>query len=70
MRRLFVLLFTFALAFSLAMPVVAQETGSQEAAPKAEKKMKKMKKVKKAKAEKKVKKAKKAKKAAEEPPTQ
>ena len=36
MKKLFTLLFTAALAFSLAMPVFAQDTGSQEA-PKAEK---------------------------------
>ena len=30
MKKLFTLLFTAALAFSLAMPVFAQDTGSQE----------------------------------------
>ena len=39
MRKLSTVLFTAALAFSLAMPVFAQDTGSQEA-PKAEKKTK------------------------------
>jgi len=39
MKKLFTLLFTAALAFSLAMPVFAQDTGSQEA-PKTEKKEK------------------------------
>lgn len=52
MKKLLMLLFTFALAFSLAMPVFAQDTGSQEA-PKAEKKEKKAKKAKKSKKEKK-----------------
>ncbi len=54
MKKLLTLLFTFALAFSLAMPVFAQDTGSQEA-PKAEKmgKEKKAKKAKKSKKEKK-----------------
>jgi hypothetical protein len=42
MKKLFTLLFTAALAFSLAMPVFAQDTGSQEA-PKSEKKSKKTK---------------------------
>ncbi len=46
MKKLFTLLFTAALAFSLAMPVFAQSTGSQDA-PKAEKKQKKEKKAKK-----------------------
>ncbi len=55
MKKLFTLLFTAALAFSLAMPVFAQDTGSQEA-PKAEKKTKE-KKAKKAKKEKGEKKA-------------
>jgi hypothetical protein len=50
MKKLFTLLLTAALAFSLAMPVFAQDTGSQEA-PKAEKKTKE----KKAKKEKKTK---------------
>jgi hypothetical protein len=40
MKKLLTLLFTFAVAFSLAMPVFAQETTGQEAAPKAEKKKK------------------------------
>lgn len=48
MKKLATLLFTFALAFSLAMPVFAQEAGSSEAAPKAEKATKKEKKMKKA----------------------
>ncbi|MGE5327239.1 MAG: hypothetical protein ACM3NO_09395 [Deltaproteobacteria bacterium] len=48
MKKLATLLFTFALAFSLAMPVFAQEAGSTEAAPKAEKATKKEKKMKKA----------------------
>jgi hypothetical protein len=48
MKKLFALLFTFALAFSLAMPVFAQDTGAATPAPKAEKK-----KAKKAKKEKK-----------------
>lgn len=51
MKELLTLLFTFALAFSLAMPVFAQETTGQEVAPKAEKKVKKQKKVKKGKKE-------------------
>ncbi len=55
MKKLFTLLFTAALAFTLAMPVFAQDTGSQEA-PKAEKKTKE-KKAKKAKKEKGEKKA-------------
>lgn len=50
MKKLFTLLFTAALAFSLAMPVLAQDT---TAAPKAEKKEKKAKKAKKEKKEKK-----------------
>ena len=37
MKKLATLLFTFALAFSLAMPVFAQDAGSTDAAPKAEK---------------------------------
>jgi len=44
MKRLLTLLFTFAVAFSLAMPVFAQETTGQEAAPKVEKKVEKKKK--------------------------
>ena len=39
MKKLLTLLFTAALAFSLAMPVFAQGTGTQEA-PKTEKKTK------------------------------
>jgi hypothetical protein len=39
MKKLFTLLFTAALAFSLAAPVFAQDAGSQEA-PKHEKKTK------------------------------
>ena len=39
MKKLFTLLFTAALAFSLAMPVFAQDAGGQEA-PKSEKKSK------------------------------
>jgi len=39
MKKLLTLLFTAALAFSLAMPVFAQDTGTQEA-PKTEKKTK------------------------------
>lgn len=42
MKKLVTLLFTFALAFTLSMPVFAQEAGSSQdqtqAAPKAEKK--------------------------------
>jgi hypothetical protein len=66
MKKVATLLFTFALAFSLAMPVFAQEAGSTEAAPKAEKAHKKEKKMKKA-STKKVKKEKKEKKAEEAP---
>jgi hypothetical protein len=44
MKRLLTLLFTFAVAFSLAMPVFAQEATGQEAAPKVEKKVEKKKK--------------------------
>lgn len=57
MKKLLTLLFTLVMAFSLAMPVFAQETGSQEA-PKAAKKEKNkaVKKAKKAKKEKKGKK--------------
>jgi len=44
MKRLFTMLLTFVLAFTLAMPVFAQETTGQEAAPK-EKKVEKKKKV-------------------------
>jgi hypothetical protein len=66
MKRLLALLFTLVVAFSLTMPVFAQEAAAGEAAPKAEKK-KKAPKVKKPKAEK----AKKAPKAPKEaPPTQ
>ena len=39
MKKLLTLLFTGMIVFSLAMPVFAQDTGSQEA-PKAEKKTK------------------------------
>ena len=49
MKKLLTLLMTVAVAFSLAMPVFAQETAGQEAAPKAEKKEKKAKGTKKAK---------------------
>ncbi|MGO8736222.1 MAG: hypothetical protein ACLQVM_25905 [Terriglobia bacterium] len=52
MKKLFALLFTFVLAFTLAMPVFAQDTGAAAQAPKAEKK-KKAKKAKKEKTEKK-----------------
>jgi hypothetical protein len=62
MKKLATLLFTFALAFSLAMPVFAQGTGSSDAAPKAEKAGKKEKKAKKA-----TKKSKKEKKGEETP---
>jgi len=48
MKKLFTLLFTAALAFSLAMPVFAQDTGTQDTT-KTEKKAKKEKKTKKAK---------------------
>ena len=48
MKKLATLLFTFALAFSLAMPVFAQDAAQGEAAPKAEKATKKEKKMKKA----------------------
>ncbi|HET7842122.1 MAG TPA: hypothetical protein VFM21_10975 [Terriglobia bacterium] len=44
MKKLATLLFTFALAFTLAMPVFAQDTGAGDAAPKAEKASKKEKK--------------------------
>ena len=47
MKKLATLLFTFALAFSLAMPVFAQDAAQGEAAPKATK-AKKEKKAKKA----------------------
>jgi hypothetical protein len=56
MKKLMTLLFTFALAFSLAMPVFAQDAPAagqdSTAAPKAEKKAKKAKKSKKSKKEK------------------
>lgn len=54
MKKLLVLLFTFALAFSLAMPVFAQDTGAAAQAPSTEKKpkAKKAKKEKKPKADK------------------
>jgi len=42
MKKLLALLFTAVIAFSLAMPVFAQDTGTQEA-PKTEKKTKKTK---------------------------
>lgn len=67
MKKLLTLLFTFALAFSLNMPVFAQEAGGTEQAPKAEKKEKKEKKA--HKASKKSKKASKESKG-EEPPKQ
>lgn len=57
MKKLLTILFTLAIAFSLTMPVFAQDTGGQEAAPKAEKKQKKEKKMKKEKKSKKEKKA-------------
>jgi len=54
MKKLLTLLFTFALAFSLVMPVFAQDQPAGDtAAPKAEKKEKKAKKAKKSKKEKK-----------------
>ena len=53
MKKLLALLFSSVLVFTLAMPVFAQDTGSQEA-PKTEKKAKKEKKTK-AKKEKKTK---------------
>ncbi len=55
MKKLLTLLFTFALAFSLVMPVFAQDqpAAGDTAAPKAEKKEKKAKKAKKSKKEKK-----------------
>jgi hypothetical protein len=56
MKKLFTLLFSAVLVFSLAMPVFAQDAAGQEA-PKAEKKEKKMKKMKKEKKDKKAKKA-------------
>jgi hypothetical protein len=37
MKKLFTLLFTAALAFSLAMPVFAQDSGSQESSTKTKK---------------------------------
>jgi hypothetical protein len=60
MKKLLALLFTLVVAFSLTMPVFAQEAGGGEAAPKAEKK-------KKAPKEKKMKKSKKEKKGEEAP---
>lgn len=63
MKKLATLLFTFALAFSLAMPVFAQDAGSTDAAPKAEKAGKKEKKA----AKKAAKKEKKEKKSEEAP---
>jgi hypothetical protein len=65
MKKLATLFFTFALAFSLAMPVFAQDSGSTEPAPKAEKTHKKVKKEKKVK--KAAKKSKKEKKSEEAP---
>jgi len=59
MKKLLTLLFSAVLVFSMAMPVVAQDTGAPES-PKKEKKEKKAKKARKAKKEKKEK--------AEEPP--
>ena len=56
MKKLLTLVFALAVAFSLTMPVFAQDTGGQTAAPKAEKKEKKAKKATKAKKEKKEKK--------------
>jgi ribosomal protein L12E/L44/L45/RPP1/RPP2 len=56
MKKLLTLLFALAVAFSLSMPVFAQEAAGQEAAPKAEKKEKKAKKAPKAKKAKKEKK--------------
>lgn len=44
MKKLLTLLFTFAVAFSLAMPVFAQEAPATQEAPKTEKKTKKVKK--------------------------
>jgi uncharacterized protein involved in copper resistance len=41
MKRLLTLLFTAVLAFSFAMPVLAQETSTSETAPKAETKAEK-----------------------------
>ncbi len=55
MKKLLTLLFTAVVAFALAMPVYAQETGGQETT-KSEKKEKKAKKEKKSKKEKKEKK--------------
>jgi len=54
MKKLWTLLFTFVIAFTLAMPVFAQDTGTQEAPKKTEKakKAKKEKKEKKTKEEK------------------
>ena len=62
MKKLATLIFTFALAFSLAMPVFAQDSGTSDPAPKAEKAHKKAKKMKKA-----AKKSKKEKKGEEAP---
>ncbi len=66
MKKLLTLLFTLAVAFSLTMPVFAQDTGTQEA-PKAEKAEKKKKKAPK---EKKKKKGEEKEKAPEAPPPQ
>jgi nitrate reductase cytochrome c-type subunit len=68
MKKLAALLFTAVLVFSLSMPVFAQETGTTEAAPKAEKKSKKMHKA--STKAKKEKKSKKEKKGEEAPPAQ
>lgn len=57
MKKLLVTLFTFALAFSLAMPAFSQEAGGTTETPKKEKKMKKEKPAKKEKKSKKEKKA-------------
>ncbi len=58
LKKLLTLLFTFALAFSLAMPAFAQEAaGGTTETPKKEKKMKKEKTAKKEKKSKKEKKA-------------
>jgi hypothetical protein len=43
MKKLLVMLFTFAVAFSLAMPVFAQDNPAPQEAPKTEKKEKKKK---------------------------
>ncbi len=56
MKKLLILLFTLAIAFSLTMPAFAQEAAGGQEAPKAEKAEKKEKKAKKAKKAKKEKK--------------